>query len=325
MSRKLLVAVSVVIALTLALGVGVVAFAQGAGKTPTAQDSSFVAHLAQRLNLTTDAVTQAMRDAAKDTVAQAAQSGKLTQDQATKLDTRIDRWQGRLPLGFLAGAQAAQAGQAVKQHLSKVGLDAAATALGMTAKDVLAQLKQGQTLRQLATAKSVDPQAVLNAIVSAEKAEIDKAATAGKLTTDQASKAKAKIDARAATLLDQVWPAKGQTGQGQRGMALQPGARVAYQAAAQTLGMTQADLLAQLKAGQTLRQLATAKGVDAATVEKAMADAITARVDQAVQAGQLKVERATQAKAAAAQTAARLMDAPLTHYAQPPAGSKRQK
>jgi len=31
------------------------------------------------------------------------QAGRLTQDQATKLDARIDQWQGRVPFGFWAG------------------------------------------------------------------------------------------------------------------------------------------------------------------------------------------------------------------------------
>ncbi|MFN8483704.1 MAG: hypothetical protein U0768_11760 [Anaerolineae bacterium] len=52
-------------------------------------------------------------------------------------------------------------------------LNAAATALGMTAADLSTALRSGQTLSQIAQSKNVGPNVVEKAIVDAKKAEID--------------------------------------------------------------------------------------------------------------------------------------------------------
>lgn len=198
MSRKVLITVSVIVALVLALGVGVVAYAQGGPKDN--QADSFLSNLAKRLNITPDALQQAIRDAAKDSVSQAVAGGRLTQEQATRANERIEQWQGRLPLGAFGPWHAAR-GQ-VRQHMGKVGLDAAAKALGIEQKDLTAELQKGQSLRQIAQAKNVDPAKVQQAIVDAEKAEIDKAVAAGKLSVDRANAAKTRVEQAVARLMD---------------------------------------------------------------------------------------------------------------------------
>ena len=308
MSRKVLIGVSLAAALVVALTVGVVAHAQT--PTPQGQDASFWSFLAKRLNTTPEAVQQAMRDAAKDVVAQAVTNGKLTQDQATKADARIDRWQGGVPFGFLAG-RAAQAGlDKARAKLSQAGLEAAAQALGMTPQDLKAELDKGQTLRQVAQAKNVDPAKVEKAVSDALKGELDKAVAAGKLTQARADQAKARIDQSVSKLMDAQLGAARQGKSGPQGRPLlMVGASEAYQAAAQALGMTPQDLKTELGKGQSLRQIAQARNVDPATVQQAMVTALNARLDQAVTNGKLTSDQAAKAKDRVAQMAQKLMDA----------------
>ncbi len=55
---------------------------------------------------------------------------------------------------------------------------------------------------EVATAKGVDPQKVVSAWVTGADTKIDQAVTDGKLTQAQADKAKAKVPALAAKLVD---------------------------------------------------------------------------------------------------------------------------
>lgn len=316
MSRRILIALGVVVALVLAVGAGTAAFAQGATPTPsTAKIAPFWTSLAQRLNTTPSALEQAVRDAAKDVVSQRVAAGQLTQAQASTLDARIDKWQGGHALAGLLGRAAQARGRAVHAQLTKAGLDAAAQALSLTPADLMTQLHQGQTLRQLAQAKNVDPTALQTTIVNAEKAQVDKDVAGGKLTPAQGDRVKARIDAQVATLLDHVFkPTQPRQAAGK--------INGPYAAAATALGIPLSELMTDLRAGQSLREVAQAKNVDAATVQTAVSNALKAEIDQAVAAGRLTTQRADAARARVATTAAQLMDRKGT-LPKAPAGAKK--
>lgn len=65
-------------------------------------------------------------------------------------------------------------------------------------------------------------------------------------------------------------------------------------AAADALDMQTAELVAQLHSGKSLTEIAQAKGVDYATVAKAVVDAAGADLDKAVAAGKITQDRAEQ-------------------------------
>lgn len=63
-------------------------------------------------------------------------------------------------------------------------------------------------------------------------------------------------------------------------------------AAAQSLGLDEADLIDRLRSGDTLADVAEAEGVDLAAVTGAVSDALDAALDEAVADGDLTQERA---------------------------------
>jgi ribosomal protein S20 len=69
-----------------------------------------------------------------------------------------------------------------------------------------------------------------------------------------------------------------------------------FDAAAKTLNMTTQDLMTQLRSGKSLADIAKDKGVDEATLKKAMLDAAKADVDTAVSNGRLTQQQADQIK-----------------------------
>jgi hypothetical protein len=311
MTRKWLLVGSVALALALALGVGAVVYAQGdtkGGAQPMAE--LFWDRLANRLGTSPDVVRQAIQGATKDVLAQAVQEGRLTQEQADRASQRVDAWKGNVPFGLPLGGPSAKG----KAHLGRVAMTAAAKALGMTPADLIKELQAGKTLRQVAEAKGVPAATVQQAIADAEKAEIDKAAAAGKLTAEQVTQKKAWFDQMAAKLMDHSMvrpaPGNGRQGPGAFGPGRAPVAKAlgGMDAAATTLNMTMRELMAERVKGQSLRQIAQAKGIDPAKVEQAIVGAENAKIDAAVAAGKLSQEQATQKKAAVAQMAAKMMD-----------------
>ncbi len=210
-SRVVFAGILAVALVVVGLGaVSVARVAQAQGPTPTAPSSpptntfeqSFWQALAGKLGVSLDRLTQAVKDAAKDTVASAVTSGQLTQDQATQANQRIDQWQpGQgLPLGRGFGGPGGRGDRGPGGLGGPRELDAVAQALGMTTADLMTELQSGKTMADVAQAKGVSQDTVKQAIVNAEKAEVDAAVAAGRLTADQAAQRKAQIDQQAANL-----------------------------------------------------------------------------------------------------------------------------
>lgn len=180
-----------VVAVLLASGVfAVVASAQ----TPTPPTDSkpgdvFWATLAAKLNMSQDTLKSAFRDAAKAVVADGVKTGRLKQEQADKLDERIDKLPlDKAPLPVLPSRQKSRAA------IHKVMLDSAANTLGLSPRDLAGQLRDGLTLGQIAQQRGVDPNKVRAAMLSVPTARIDEAVKNGKLTQDKAAELKARLE-----------------------------------------------------------------------------------------------------------------------------------
>jgi len=214
--------------------------------------------------------------------------------------------------------------------LAGAELDAAAQDLGMTSADLSAELKSGETLSQIATEKGVNLQTVLAAIQAARKADfttqINQAVTSGKMKQDKANWLLEGLDkgyingpgfgfgigfgglrgTHNHTAGAQVQTTPRPTPQAHTGtwtrQSKTGGTRGAYlsgtvlDAAANVLGMTSADLSAELKSGKTLSAIATEKGVNLQTVQAAIQAArnaqFTTQINQAVTAGKMTQDKA---------------------------------
>ena len=90
------------------------------------------------------------------------------------------------------------------------GLDAAATALGMTRDELRAQLDADTTIADVAKAKNVDVQKVIDAMVADAKAHLAQAVTDGRLTQAEADAKQADLEARITSLVNDGPPARPQ-------------------------------------------------------------------------------------------------------------------
>lgn len=85
--------------------------------------------------------------------------------------------------------------------------DVAANTFGVSVDDLKAALQAGQSVADVANAHSVDPAAVVTAIVDAGTAKIDQAVTDGQLTQPQADKLKDHLPQLADKFVNHTKPA----------------------------------------------------------------------------------------------------------------------
>ena len=148
------------------------------------------------------------------------------------------------------------------------------------------------------------------AMMALENERIDKALKDGKLTADQAAKAK-----------QQVTDSKGCFGAGHvggrgglQGAGRQAG-QVALDAAAKALGMTPQQLMQEMRSGKSITDIAKAKNVDVKTVRDAVIAAEKAAIDQAVKDGKLTQTQADKLKDALTKNADKILDRFQNHRA----------
>ena len=161
------------------------------------------------------------------------------------------------------------------------GLDAAAKAIGITTDVLRAELKNGKTIAEVAKAKGVAVQKVIDAMVAAVKAQIDDNLT--QIITDQVNGTLRRPDG-----------ARGPGGP-HRGFEFRGG--FGLDVAAKAIGVSTDSLLSDLKAGKTIAEVAKAKGVSVQKVIDAMVAAMSTQIDSQAKAGRLTAEQATRLKA----------------------------
>src|SRR3954447_2837385 len=87
-----------------------------------------------------------------------------------------------------------------------VGLDAAATALGISQDELRTDLESGKTIAQVAGEKGVDVQTVIDALVADASSHLDQAVADGKITADEAASRKAELPTRIADFVNNGGP-----------------------------------------------------------------------------------------------------------------------
>lgn len=154
-------------------------------------------------------------------------------------------------------------------------LEAELAFLGIDKKTLLAKLKQGQTLAQIATAQGKSPEGLIEALVATAKVKLDGQVKAGTLSKAKETAALAKLRVQAGTLVTKSF------GSSVKIPAVYLTPIVTYlQISAQTLEQ-------ELKSGKTLAQIAIEHGKTPAGVTAAILGAIQTQLDAQVTAGKL--------------------------------------
>ena len=136
----------------------------------------------------------------------------------------------------------------------------------------------------------VEPNALSDALKDALKARIDAAVADGRLSQEQAAELKERIDSGDSPL---VFGGLGLRGFGHVGHF---GHLAGLDGAASYLGVTEAELRAELEDGKTLAEIAKAEGKSVEGLVQTIVDSASERLDQAVEDGRLTRARADEIK-----------------------------
>jgi hypothetical protein len=175
--------------------------------SPKQESQAVVNDAAQQLGVQPSELTAALKQALKNRVDAAVAAGRLTKAQGQAIKERIDA--GDVPLfGVGPGLDGARI------HHVHMGLDAAASYLGMSESALHTALENGKTLAQVAKDKGKSVDGLVAAMVSAEKAELAAAVKAGRLTQAQANTIQADLQARITDLVNGKLPPRPDRGPG---------------------------------------------------------------------------------------------------------------
>jgi predicted XRE-type DNA-binding protein len=291
----------------IAIAAATVVAAGGAGAAVAAtsngtRPSDFLDSVARHLGISRQKLDDATKAAAIDQVNADLAAGRITKSQADELKKRIEA--GDVPAlgGFGYGLRGGgippiAGGPGFVKPFIDGGLEAAAKYLGLSESDLRDKLSNGQSLADVAKAQNKDVSGLEDAIVAAEKAQLDKAVADKKLTQSQADDLLSNLKSRVDDIVNGKLRFGGPGGPGfGHGFAFGPGDTL--EAAAKYLGLSESDLRDKLSNGQSLADVAKAQNKDVSGLEDALVAATKARLDKAVAAKKLTQSQADDALSA---------------------------
>jgi len=164
--RLMIIAVAVAV-----LALGVVAIGGAAADEDDGLVGSFLARVAEKLGVSEDELQTAIDEARTETLDEAVAEGTLTEEQAERLQ------EGKFPFrGF--------GGRLWHRHGDVMG--AAAEVLDMPQADLMEQLRDGNSLAEVAEAQGMDVETFKAALLDQVQAQLNELVADGDLTQEQA-------------------------------------------------------------------------------------------------------------------------------------------
>jgi polyhydroxyalkanoate synthesis regulator phasin len=167
MKRLLMIAAAVAVIVLAAVAVGGAATSADEGDGPI---GTFLEKLADKLGVTEDELKTAIDEARTETIDEAVAEGRLTEEQAERLREGSFPFRGP-PLH-------------APRHLHL--MEAAAEVLGIPQDELMEQLRDGNSLAEVAEAKGMDLETFKTALLDKIKGHLDELVADGDLTQEQA-------------------------------------------------------------------------------------------------------------------------------------------
>ena len=253
-----------------------------------------LAEIAEAQGVTLDELVNAITADAHEKLAEAVASGRLSQEEA---DERLERMRDQVTRVVINARGPALLGQLqppqnrIAQHLRGI-IKQTVGLLGLEPEAIVAQLRAGHTLAEIAEAQGVTLDELVNAITADAHEKLAEAVASGRLSQEEADErlermrdqvTRVVINARGPALLGQLQPPQNRIAQHLRGIIKQT---------VGLLGLEPEAIVAQLRAGHTLAEIAEAQGVTLEELVSAITAAWEADLAKAVEAGKLTQQEA---------------------------------
>jgi uncharacterized protein (DUF433 family) len=92
----------------------------------------------------------------------------------------------------------------LRHRALRAGAKVAATTIGIDVKTLVSEVRSGKTVAEVAQSHNVDPQKVIDAVVTAGNTKIDQLVANGKLTAERAATIKSKLSVRVTKLVNET-------------------------------------------------------------------------------------------------------------------------
>jgi polyhydroxyalkanoate synthesis regulator phasin len=220
---KITVFIFTVLTLVVVLGVvvfGAAVLAQDEDGTPFDFHARFREAVAKALGVTVDEYDAAVKQAHEQVINEAVTEGKLTEEQAEWMRERMEQapgtwswgkgsrgWRGPGAWGHEEGFRAPRGGFMGRGVASPISV--AAEELGMTASDLVTELRAGKSIADVAQEKGVDVQKITDAYLAQLGEQLSQAVEAGRLTQEQADSMLEQAKERVPEMLNGTWEGRG--------------------------------------------------------------------------------------------------------------------
>jgi len=170
------------------------AIAAGQFGDPQQERQAVINDVAQQLNVQPQALSDALKKALKNRVDAAQEAGRLTEQQANEIKSRIDS--GDMPF-FMGG------GPMMGGHFGGFDrLDAAAKYLDLSSDQLRTQLQSGKSLADIAKAQGKSVEGLVQALVDDAKKHLDDARANGRITQAQEDQILTEIKSRVTDMVN---------------------------------------------------------------------------------------------------------------------------
>jgi transposase-like protein len=174
------------------------------------RDGKSVAEVAQSHDVEPQAVIDAIVAAVNTKVDAAVDAGKIDADRAATIKDKAPARVTKLVNGDLEGRMAHRAARVkVRRHARRAGLAIAAQTIGVEPQALRDAIRGGQSVADVAREHNVEPQAVVDAVVTAANKKIDEAVAADKIDAQRAAKLKERLAARISNRVNGARPLVG--------------------------------------------------------------------------------------------------------------------
>ena len=178
------VGIATLVAILGAVSVGAVAYAQDDGSGgPFDFGGRFREAIAGVLGISVEEYDAAVEQAREQVVGKALDEGWLTEDQAEKMQERLERGFGRRG-GMDRGFMGPHMGFMGRGGTSLFG--AAAEKLDMSVEDLFVEIRDGKSIAEVAEEAGVDTQEIIDAYLAQLEENLTQAVEDGKITQNQA-------------------------------------------------------------------------------------------------------------------------------------------
>ncbi|UOF89325.1 hypothetical protein LSG31_15645 [Fodinisporobacter ferrooxydans] len=178
-----------------------------------------------------------------------------------------------------------QTGAAEHHHKHPDHLKEVASVLGIDAKTLRADLKAGQSIADVAQSKGISEQTVISKLQDDLKSHLDVAVKNGKMTADKEQTILAKAPARIQKLVEHKGLFKKHKHHKRQ---------MLFNEVSSVIGVDKQTLRADLKAGQSIAEVAQSKGISEQTLIADLQGKLQSRLDQAVADGKITKEKESQ-------------------------------